>query len=153
MLGESVFKQFFKINLNNSDNKRQVLFNFKKNIIVQEKSSLLPVMVWIHQGGFFFGHGGPSFLGPNFLLSKDIVLVTMNYRLGILGFLTTGDSVAPGNFGLKDQVLALKWVQQNIKSFGGNPNKVTIFGESAGGASVAFHALSEASNGRPFMLF
>ncbi|XP_033222098.1 esterase FE4-like [Belonocnema kinseyi] len=108
-------------------------------------NSLLPVMVWMHGGGFFFGGGGSY--NPKYLLDEDIVLVTINYRLGIIGFLSTGDSVAPGNFGLKDQVLALKWVQQNIEAFGGDPNRVTIFGESAGGASVTLHALSNASDG------
>ena len=104
-------------------------------------------MVWIHGGGFEFGSSSPFVYGPNYLLDKDIVLVTFNYRLGILGFLTTGDLVAPGNFGLKDQVLALKWVQKNIQVFGGDPNRVTLFGQSAGGASVSLHVLSDASNG------
>ncbi|XP_043470033.1 venom carboxylesterase-6-like isoform X1 [Leptopilina heterotoma] len=110
-----------------------------------KNNTLLPVMVWIHGGGFFSGTG--SLFGANNFLDKDIILVTFNYRLGILGFFTTGDLSAPGNFGLKDQVLALKWVKRNIKAFGGDPNRVTIFGESAGGASVSLHALSEASNG------
>ena len=108
---------------------------------------LLPVMVWIHGGAFHVGTGDYSVYGPNYLLDKDIILVSINYRLGALGFLSTGDAVAPGNFGLKDQVVALKWVQKNIEFFGGNPNRVTIFGGSAGGSSVNFHALSNASNG------
>ncbi|XP_033229103.1 esterase FE4-like [Belonocnema kinseyi] len=111
------------------------------------KGVLLPVMVWIHGGGFFGGSAGPSQFDPKYLLEKDIVLVAMNYRLAILGFFSTGDSVAPGNFGLKDQNFALKWVQKNIQFFGGDPNRVTIFGESAGGASINFHAISDASNG------
>lgn len=86
--------------------------------------------------------------GADYFLDKDVILVTINYRLGMLGFITTGDLVATGNYGMKDQVLALKWVQQNIRTFGGDPQRVTIFGESAGGASVSFHALSEASAGK-----
>ncbi|XP_033228941.1 esterase FE4-like [Belonocnema kinseyi] len=88
-----------------------------------------------------------DYYGPLYLMDQDIVLVTINYRLGLLGFLSTGDSVAPGNFGLKDQVLALKWVQKNIQVFGGDKNRVTLFGESAGGASVTYHALSNSSRG------
>ena len=119
-----------------------------KQVNSEFEKALLPVMVWIHGGGFQAGSSRPTSYGPSHLLDKNIVLVSMNYRLGIFGFLSTGDSVAPGNFGLKDQVLALKWVQQHIKSFGGNPKKVTIFGESAGGASVNFHALSNTTNGK-----
>ena len=104
-------------------------------------------MAWIHGGAFVTGTGNSVKAGAGYLLDKDIVLVTMNYRLGIFGFLSTGDSAAPGNFGLKDQVLALKWIQENIKAFGGDPKRVTIFGESAGGASVSFHAISNATNG------
>ncbi|XP_043476973.1 esterase FE4-like [Leptopilina heterotoma] len=112
-----------------------------------DNNKLLPVMVWFHGGGFFWGNGNPSFLGPNFLPSRNVVLVSLNYRLGIFGFLTTGNSASPGNFGLKDQVMALKWIQENIKKFGGDPNRVTIFGESSGGASVQFLALSDQTHG------
>ena len=104
-------------------------------------------MVWIHGGAFIGGSSSTKYFHPGYLMEKDIVLVSMNYRLGILGFLSTGNSVAPGNFGMKDQVLALKWVQKNIRAFGGDPKKVTIFGESAGGASVSLHAFSNASKG------
>ncbi|XP_043467737.1 juvenile hormone esterase-like [Leptopilina heterotoma] len=106
-------------------------------------NKLLPVMVWIHGGSFLTGSG--NIYGPGYLMEKDIILVTLNYRLGILGFLTTGNAIAPGNFGLKDQVLALKWIKKNIKSFGGDQNKVTLFGQSAGGVAVNLHAVSRAS--------
>ncbi|XP_055676742.1 venom carboxylesterase-6 [Lutzomyia longipalpis] len=106
----------------------------------------LPVMVWIHGGGFAFGSGNSFLYGPDYLVAEGIVLVTINYRLGPLGFLAVGGD-APGNAGLKDQVLALKWVQENIAAFGGDPTEVTIFGESAGGASVQYLMLSPLATG------
>lgn len=75
------------------------------------------------------GAGIKSFYGGDSLLEHDIVLVVANYRVGPLGFLSTGDDNSPGNFGLKDQVQVLKWIRENIASFGGNPELVTIFGE------------------------
>nr|XP_053639153.1 juvenile hormone esterase-like isoform X2 [Cherax quadricarinatus] len=105
----------------------------------------LPVMVSIHGGAFFCGSASES--GPNALLNHDMVLVVIQYRLGVLGFLSTEDDAIPGNFGLLDQVLALQWVQRNIHHFGGDPQKVTIFGESAGAASVSYHLLSPKSRG------
>ncbi|VVC41617.1 Carboxylesterase type B, conserved site,Carboxylesterase, type B,Carboxylesterase type B [Cinara cedri] len=107
----------------------------------------LPVMVWIPGGGFSSGHGGMRFYGPKYLMDKDVILVTMNYRLGVFGFLSTEDDVLPGNYGLKDQVAVLHWVQENIAKFGGDKKKVTLFGESAGGASVGLHLLSPMSKG------
>ena len=104
-------------------------------------------MAWIHGGAFEFGSCRSVAFGPAYLLDKNVILVAMNYRLGILGFLSSADSASPGNFGLKDQVLALKWIQKNIRAFGGDPERVTIFGESAGGVCVHLHALSDASNG------
>lgn len=74
------------------------------------------------------GQGGVSVYGPEYLLDHDVVLVTGNYRLGPLGFLSTEDENAPGNFGLKDQMQMLEWVQQNIEKFGGDGHSVTIFG-------------------------
>ncbi|CAH1394634.1 unnamed protein product [Nezara viridula] len=106
---------------------------------------LLDVLAFVH-GGAFFG-GASSYHGPDILLERDIVLVTFNYRLGPLGFLSTEDRVVPGNNGLKDQVLALKWIQKNIAAFGGNPNSVTLSGVSAGGASCHYHLLSPLSKG------
>ncbi|XP_042888719.1 venom carboxylesterase-6-like [Penaeus japonicus] len=108
-------------------------------------ASDLPVMVWIHGGGFLFG-GGEEYK-PFPLLTKDVVVVIIQYRLGTLGFLSTEDSELRGNLGLKDQTVALQWVQDNIRDLGGDPGKVTIFGESAGGASVDFHVLSPMSKG------
>ncbi|XP_067006820.2 esterase FE4 [Anabrus simplex] len=109
--------------------------------------SLKPVMVWIHGGGFGTGSGNHEKQGPQFLINEGIVYVSINYRLGIFGFMSTEDEVVPGNAGLKDQVLALRWVQQNIAAFGGDPNQVTIFGDSAGGASVFYLLLSPMSEG------
>ncbi|KAJ1528859.1 hypothetical protein ONE63_007231 [Megalurothrips usitatus] len=105
----------------------------------------LPVLFWIHGGGWLSGTG--SLYTPEYLLEKDVVLVTFNYRLGPLGFLSTGDDVIPGNNGLKDMVFALRWVRDNIRAFGGNPDSVTIFGQSAGGASTHLLTLSPLSKG------
>lgn len=107
----------------------------------------LPVMVFFHGGGFMCGSGISAFYGPDFLLDHDVIFVGVNYRLGPLGFLSTGDTRAPGNFGLKDQQLALQWVQANVAQFGGDPRLVTIFGESAGGASVTYHMQAPRSQG------
>jgi para-nitrobenzyl esterase len=95
----------------------------------------LPVMVWIHGGAFANGSGSvPAYDGTRF--ARDgVVCVTINYRLGADGFLYLGDGIA--NLGLLDQIAALAWVQENIAAFGGDPNNVTIFGESSGGMSVA----------------
>lgn len=109
--------------------------------------SKLPVMLYVHGGGFICGSGISTVYGPEYMLDEDLVLVTINYRLGPLGFLSMEDTVLPGNYGLKDQTAALLWVKDNIKNFGGNPNSVTIFGESAGGASVLYHMMSPLSKG------
>jgi len=104
-----------------------------------------PVMAWIHGGGFNVGNSGEFFYEPGFLLDKDVILVTINYRLGIFGFLTLGNEELSGNVGLWDQLGGLKWIKKNIFHFGGNPNQVTLFGESAGGWSVSYHLASENS--------
>lgn len=96
-----------------------------------------PVMVWIHGGAMIQGSGGDAGYDLPGLVREGVVVVTINYRLGLLGFLDhaalDGD---PGNYGIKDQQQALRWVRDNVANFGGNPNNVTIFGESAGGHSA-----------------
>ncbi len=106
-----------------------------------EKSNL-PVMFWIHGGGFSGGGSSEPRHNGDFLPLKGVVLVTINYRLGVFGFLATADLAkeadgAAGNYGLMDMIAALKWVKSNIKDFGGDPNNVTIFGESAGSFAVS----------------
>lgn len=101
----------------------------------------LPVMFYIHGGGFIYGSGNDILQDPEFLVAKDVVVVSINYRLGPLGFLCVGKK-SRGNMGIHDQILALKWVQRNIAAFGGDPNKVTVFGFSAGAASVDILTLS-----------
>ncbi|XP_033221006.1 cholinesterase 1-like [Belonocnema kinseyi] len=118
-----------------------------RNVRGSTKQKLLPVMVWIFGGGFYVGSSDSTIYGPNYLLDQDVILVSMNYRLGVLGFFTTGDSIVPGNMGLKDQALALKWVKENIQLFGGDRNRVTLFGQSSAGACVNLHALSDLSQG------
>ena len=108
-------------------------------------SASLPVMVYIHGSAYELGTSITS--ASDVLALQGVVVVVIQYRLGPFGFLTTGDSASPGNYGMLDQVAALKWVKENIKNFGGNPNKVTIFGESAGGSSVSLHLLSPLSKG------
>ncbi|XP_041971993.1 venom carboxylesterase-6-like [Aricia agestis] len=113
----------------------------------QERSKLLPVILFMHPGGFYAFSGRSEFAGPHYLLDRDLVFVTINYRLGSLGFLSTADELAPGNNGFKDQVAALRWVQRNIAAFGGDPHSVTIAGCSAGSASVMLHMISPMSKG------
>ena len=113
----------------------------------------LPVMVWIHGGAFNFGSASqPEYNGRN-LAKKGVVIVTINYRLGPLGFmvhpLLSKESAhgTSGNYALLDQIAALKWVQNNIAAFGGNPDRVTIFGQSAGSRSVSLLMISFLSEG------
>ncbi len=111
-----------------------------------------PVMVWIHGGAFYLGLSNGY--NPERLVAQGNVVVTINYRLGALGFMAhpaltaqPGASGASGNYGLMDQQAALRWVRDNIANFGGNRNNVTIFGESAGGFSVHSHLASPGSTG------
>jgi carboxylesterase type B len=105
---------------------------------VSNSTMLKPVMFFIHGGGFSGGSAAQYI--PASLVKEDVIVVTVNYRLGALGFLNFGNDVAPGNLGLRDQIQALKWVKMMILYFGGNPNKITIFGESAG--AMSGHALT-----------
>ncbi|XP_055608909.1 acetylcholinesterase-like [Uranotaenia lowii] len=110
-----------------------------------DQTKLLPVMVWIYGGAFNCGNGDSSLYEPSYLVQEGVVAVTFNYRVGPLGFLCLPSAGIYGNMGLKDQRLILKWVNANIAKFGGDPNNVTIFGQSAGGASVHLQYLSEES--------
>ncbi|CAB3258771.1 unnamed protein product [Arctia plantaginis] len=112
-----------------------------------EPSSKTPALVYIHGGGYMSGSGNCDTYGPEFLFLHNVILVTINFRLEALGFLCLDTPEVPGNAGMKDQVLALRWVKENIDKFGGDPENITIMGESAGAASVTFHMLSDMSKG------
>jgi len=113
----------------------------------------LPVMVWIHGGGFNFGSSSQAEYDSRNLAGKGVVVVTLNYRLGPLGFLVhpqlsrESPEGTSGNYSILDQIAALKWVQRNIAAFGGNPDRVTVFGQSAGSRSVSLLMISPLSAG------
>ncbi|XP_054502613.2 bile salt-activated lipase-like isoform X3 [Agelaius phoeniceus] len=120
----------------------------------KQVSTKLPVMIYIYGGAFLLGGGqGANFLdnylydGEEIAVRGNVIVVTINYRVGPLGFLSTGDENLPGNYGLKDQHMAIAWVKRNIKAFGGDPDNITIFGESAGAASVSLQTLSPKNKG------
>lgn len=126
------------------------------NVDTPAEGSDLPVMVWIHGGGFTLGEGlqtDGGTAGDRIARKSGLVVVSMNYRLGQLGFLAhpalseESANGASGNYGLMDQAAALRWVQRNIEAFGGDPDNVTIFGESAGAFSVCSHLASPISRG------
>uniref|UniRef100_A0A3Q0S4E3 Carboxylic ester hydrolase n=1 Tax=Amphilophus citrinellus TaxID=61819 RepID=A0A3Q0S4E3_AMPCI len=106
----------------------------------------LPVMVWIHGGGLSMG-AASQYDGAPLAVYDNILMVIIQYRLGILGFLSTGDEHSRGNWGLLDQLAALRWVQENIEAFGGDPQMVTVAGESAGGISASILTLSPQAKG------
>nr|XP_025867229.1 cocaine esterase isoform X2 [Vulpes vulpes] len=110
------------------------------------EGSNLPVLVWIHGGSLMIGMAS-MYDGSALVAFENLVVVIIQYRLGVLGFFSTGDKHATGNWGYLDQVAALRWIQQNIAYFGGDPGRVTIFGESAGGTSVSSHVVSPMSQG------
>jgi len=117
---------------------------YTKNI--SHKSERLPVMIWIHGGGFT-SESGDEYV-PTKLIEEGVIVVTINYRLGGFGFLTFGNDKISGNMGLRDQAEAIQWVKRNIGFVGGDPNKITIFGESAGGISVHAQVLSPKNFGQ-----
>ncbi|XP_061177723.1 uncharacterized protein LOC133186505 [Saccostrea echinata] len=110
------------------------------------QTSRRAVMIWIHGGGFIGGQG-TSIDGSRLVLKGDIIVVTINYRLNIFGFFSTGSSDTRGNYGLYDQQLAIKWVKENIVAFGGDPNRITLFGESAGGVSTTLQGVIPSNKG------
>ncbi|CAG9828992.1 unnamed protein product [Diabrotica balteata] len=111
-------------------------------------NNLLPVLLYIHGGAFVFEAGTFEYFGPKFVIDSGIVVVTFNCRLGVFGFVGTNDGVIPLNIGLKDQISAMEWVQKNIHLFGGDPNHVTIAGESSGSLAVDYHLLGPWENGK-----
>ncbi|XP_060530479.1 acylcarnitine hydrolase-like [Cylas formicarius] len=113
----------------------------------RNNTELLPVMFSIYGGGFKIGCATDNLLTPYKLVNDGVIVVLANYRLGLFGWLSTGDDVVLGNAGFKDQLLALKWVQKNIEQFGGDPTKVTILGQSAGAISVGAHIVNKKSAG------
>ncbi|HUT54227.1 MAG TPA: carboxylesterase/lipase family protein [bacterium] len=124
------------------------------NVWRPEKSGVLPVMVWIHGGSLMMGSGSSAMYAGDVLAAKeDVVVVTINYRLGVMGFLADEDfqkedaAGSVGGYGMMDQIAALTWVRDNIAAFGGDPENVTIFGESAGGWSVCNLMASPAAAG------
>ncbi|XP_041981651.1 venom carboxylesterase-6-like [Aricia agestis] len=112
-----------------------------------DRKRLLPVFVYIHQSAFYFKNSRSDLYGPDYLLDRDIVFVTFNYRLGTLGYLSTGDELAPGNNGFKDMVTLLKWVKRYIVAFGGNPGSVTVGGYSSGAISIVSLMVSPMAKG------
>lgn len=123
------------------------------NVWRPAREGVFPVMVWIHGGGFTGGSGSfDIYNGANLSAREELVIVTINYRLGALGFLALPElkeedkNQSTGNMGILDQILALEWVRDNIENFGGDPNNVTVFGQSAGAMSIcALLASPEAS--------
>ncbi|XP_058827950.1 uncharacterized protein LOC131687876 [Topomyia yanbarensis] len=113
-----------------------------------QENPKLPVMVWIHGGGFTVGSGDSFVYDPVCIVQEGVIVVTMNYRLGPFGFLSLPSAGVVGNAGLKDQLLVFRWVNENITRFGGDPGNVTVFGESAGSMSAYLHYLS--SNSRKY---
>ena len=107
-----------------------------------EAGGRLPVLVWIHGGGYTSGAGVSRKYGPLLYLSHEVLLVEVRYRLGPLGFLSLGTGDVPGNAGVRDQLAALTWVQDNIERFGGDPNLVTVYGQSAGSFASPYHIMS-----------
>ncbi|KAK2719659.1 acetylcholinesterase-like [Artemia franciscana] len=104
------------------------------------------VMVWFFGGGFSTGSSTLDVYDPRILASEEnVIVISIQYRLAALGFLYMGTEDAPGNAGMFDQIMALEWIRNNIHAFGGNPNNVTLFGESAGASAIAFHILSPLS--------
>ncbi|XP_033850874.3 bile salt-activated lipase-like [Acipenser ruthenus] len=117
-------------------------------------STGLPVMVYLYGGAFLVGGSQGANFMDNYLYSGEeivqrgkVIVVSINYRVGTLGFLSTGDANGPGNYGLWDQHMGIAWVHRNIKAFGGDPDNITLFGESAGSASVNFQILTPYNKG------
>lgn len=105
-------------------------------------------MFYIHGGRYASGSASNRELGPERLMdTRMIIVIVIQYRVGVFGFLSTDDGASPGNYGLKDQSMALRWAQKNVEKFGGDPKRVTLVGHEAGAASVQMHMMSQLSRG------
>ena len=113
---------------------------------MSEGNSSKSVMVFIHGGGYIFGQG-MFYESSKLSIDGNVIVVTINYRLGYLGFLCTDDKNSRGNYGIWDQLMALQWIHQNIRAFGGNRNSVTLFGESAGAYSIGLLTMIPSNRG------
>ena len=107
----------------------------------RKSRKLLPVMIWLHGGAFMQGSGARSEYNGIKLAQRGVLVVTLNYRLGALGWLVSSDDGLLGNFGLMDQKIAMEFVKENIQAFGGNSSDITVFGESAGALMTSLHLL------------
>lgn len=104
-------------------------------------------MIWIHGGDFNYGSSNRHLRDEEVIVRENVILVAFNYRIGIYGFLNLHTPDIPGNAGLRDQLAAFQWIKRNIAAFGGNSNDITLFGESAGAASIEFHMFSGLADG------
>jgi para-nitrobenzyl esterase len=130
--------------------RREDALNLNVWTAARNADAQLPVMVWVHGGGFQFGSAANPAIDGAQLAARGVVVVTFNYRLGVLGFFAHPELDAeapPGNFGLQDQLAALRWVQANIGHFGGDPANVTVFGESAGAHAIGLLMASPLAHG------
>ncbi|XP_050353906.1 juvenile hormone esterase-like [Nymphalis io] len=126
---------------------RELLPPYEAGLSEKEEDPGLPILVFIHGGGFAFGSGGTGLYGPEYIMHKDVIVITFNYRLNVFGFLSLNSSSIPGNNGLRDIVTLLRWVQANAQSFGGDPNDVTLAGQSAGASCAHLLSMSKAADG------
>lgn len=108
---------------------------------------LLPVMIFIHGGAWYHGSGDTNLHGPDFLINENVIIVTVNYRLGFMGFLALNSSKYSGNEGLKDQQLAIQWIHCNARAFGGDCGRTTLFGLSSGSISTQIQVRATGSQG------
>jgi carboxylesterase type B len=115
----------------------------RHGFLTSSGTKLLPVMVWLHGGGFQQGGARRAEYDGRRLAGRDIIVVSLNYRLGALGFLVSTSDGIFGNFGLMDQRAAIEWIKRNIKAFGGDDDNITLFGESAGAVMIGMHLLME----------
>lgn len=118
----------------------------RNDTYLNRANELKPMMIWIHGGSLLSDSSASDIWEPSTLVAAgDVIVASINYRLGIFGFLHLSDTKATGNIGLLDQQLAIKWIYDNAEKFGGDKKKITIFGESAGSFSVGFHLFMEPS--------